>query len=83
MKARPLPTWDIVDAFDTWGIGASGRSACYRLSLTHVAEGESGGRSSPSIGSGHRRGCGVAPTPWRAVQRAAWATLRKSEEGDG
>ena len=45
-----------------------------RLLLSHVAEGEwraifmENDRRAP-------RGFGVAPTPWGAVQRAAWAAV--------
>jgi hypothetical protein len=48
-----------------------------RLSLSHIAEGEwratlmENEKWAP-------RGSGVAPTPWGAVQRAAWAAVRSS-----
>jgi hypothetical protein len=66
---------------DTWnGIGlvAVGmHRQGLRLSLSHIAEGEwrclfmgDNPRLAPD-------GYGVAPTPWRAVQRAAWQALRR------
>jgi hypothetical protein len=47
-----------------------------RLSLSHIAEGEwratfmENEKWAP-------RGFGVAPTPWGAVQRAAWAVVKR------
>jgi hypothetical protein len=65
---------------DTWrGIGlivVGMQRQRLRLSLTHVADGE--WRSS-FMGENlllAPRGFGVAPTPWRAVQEAAWAAVR-------
>jgi hypothetical protein len=53
-----------------------------RLSLSHIAEGEW-----RAMFMGHPMfaptGYGVAATPWRAVQQAAWATLtntRRAQE---
>ena len=66
---------------DTWnGIGhvAVGmQRQGLRLSLSHIAEGE---WRCVFMGDSPRlapEGYGVAPTPWRAVQRAAWAALDK------
>jgi hypothetical protein len=46
----------------------------YRLSLSHITEGEWRAQFSahPMWASA---GYGVAPTPWRAVQQAAWAAV--------
>jgi hypothetical protein len=48
----------------------------YRLSLGHIAEGEwrATFMANPMFAPA---GFGVAPAPWKAVQRAAWATLRQ------
>jgi hypothetical protein len=50
----------------------------YLLSLSHIAEGEWRAQFSahPMWSSA---GYGVAPTPWRAVQIAAWATVKRGE----
>jgi hypothetical protein len=50
----------------------------YRLSLSHIAEGEWRAQFSahPMWAS---MGYGVAPTPWRAVQIAAWAAVKRGE----
>jgi hypothetical protein len=48
----------------------------YRLSLSQIAEGEwraSFGTSAMFAPSGY----GVAPTPWRAVQDAAWSVVKQ------
>ena len=53
-----------------------GKRPGYRLSLSHIAEGEwratfmENERWAP-------RGFGVSPTPWGAVQMAAWAAVGK------
>ena|SRR5688572_19262910 len=47
----------------------------YRLSLSHITEGEWRAafmRESPMLAPA---GFGVAPTPWRAVQDAAWRAV--------
>jgi hypothetical protein len=64
---------------DTWtGVGliAVGvERQGLRFSLSHVAEGEWRARfmSNPMFAPA---GFGVAPTPWRAVQQAAWAAVK-------
>jgi hypothetical protein len=47
----------------------------YRLSLSHITEGEWRARfmSDPMISAS---GYGVASTPWQAVQRAGWAAVK-------
>ena len=47
-----------------------------RFSLSHVAEGEWRARfmSSPMFAPS---GFGMAPTPWQAVQRAAWRVINR------
>jgi hypothetical protein len=49
----------------------------FKLSLTHVAESEwrATFRSHPMIAP---EGFGVAPTPWRAIQEAAWAAIKRT-----
>jgi hypothetical protein len=67
--------------FDNWhglglvtvGVGRRG----LRLSLSHIAD---GGWRAYFMGDNAKLapvGYGVAPTPWRAVQRAAWAVLSR------
>jgi hypothetical protein len=48
----------------------------FRLSLSHIVDGEWRAMfmGDPMISA---RGFGVASTPWRAVQRAAWETLNR------
>jgi len=48
----------------------------YRLSLSHIAEGEwraTFGTHALLASAGF----GVAPTPWRAVQDAAWSVVKR------
>ena len=47
----------------------------YRLSLSHIAEGEWRAEFSAHPMSSSA-GYGVAPTPWQAVQIAAWAAVK-------
>jgi hypothetical protein len=74
---RWLDTWTGVGLI-TVGVERLG----HRLALTHVADGEW-----RAVFAGHPLfapvGYGVAPTPWRAVQRAAWAVVghRRDERG--
>jgi hypothetical protein len=67
---RWLDTWTGVGLI-TVGVERLG----FRLSLSHIAEGEWRAQF-----SGHpltaSAGYGVASTPWRSVQRAAWEALR-------
>jgi hypothetical protein len=67
-----LDTWTGVGLI-TVGVERQG----YRLALSHITEGEWRARFSvdPMISSA---GYGVAPTPWRAVQRAAWEAVKRS-----
>jgi hypothetical protein len=48
----------------------------YRLSLTHVTEGEwrAAFKTNPMFAPA---GFGVAPTPWKAVRDAAWAVVNR------
>jgi len=49
----------------------------YRVSLSHIAEGEwraTFGTHALFASAGY----GVAPTPWRAVQDAAWAAIKRT-----
>ncbi len=68
---------------DTWnGIGliAVGvERQGFRLTLSHIAEGE---WRAMFMGDAmiSARGFGVAATPWRAVQMAAWAAVRSPGE---
>ena len=66
---RWLDTWTGVGLI-TVGVERLG----YRLSLSHIAEGEWRATFSahPMWAS---TGFGVATTPWRAVQQAAWAAI--------
>ena len=65
---------------DTWGglglVTVGVEPLGYRLSLSHIAEGEWRAQFSahPMWAAA---GYGVAPTPWRAVQQAAWAAVSK------
>jgi hypothetical protein len=52
----------------------------YRMSLSHIAQGEWRAQFSAYPMSAPR-GYGVAPTPWRAVHLAGWAAVNR--EGDG
>jgi hypothetical protein len=47
----------------------------YRLSLSHIAEGEwrATFQTTPMLAP---NGFGVAPTPWKAVQDAAWRVIK-------
>jgi hypothetical protein len=51
----------------------------YRLSLSHIAEGEwrATFQANPMFGP---VGFGVAATPWRAVQDAAWRAIKRSQQ---
>ena len=77
-ELRLLHRW-----LDTWtGVGliAVGvERQGYRLSLSHIAEGEWRAtlRGDPMTSA---MGYGVATTPWGAVQQAAWATVRKASQ---
>jgi hypothetical protein len=51
----------------------------YRLSLSHVSEGEWRAYFTGENQKLAPVGYGVAATPWRAVQQAAWAAVRRSE----
>jgi hypothetical protein len=75
---------------DTWtGIGlvvTGMRRQGFQLGLGDHGAGrwiavfyEGGGGQQPVTAAGVAQ----EATPWRAVQSAAWATLKKSEEGDG
>ena len=72
---RWLDTWTGVGLI-TVGVERLG----YRLSLSHITEGEWRARFSvdPMISSA---GYGVAATPWGAVQRAAWAAVPRYRDG--
>ena len=67
---------------DTWeGIGlitVGVERQGLRLSLSHITEGEWRAQftGNPMFAPA---GFGVAETPWRAVQRAAWAAINKGE----
>ena len=67
---------------DTWtGVGlitAGVERRGMRLSLSHIADEEWRAVFMGENALLAPRGFGVAPTPWRAVQRAAWEALRKA-----
>ena len=67
---RWLDTWTGVGLI-TLGVERRG----YRLSLSHIADGEWRAvfMGNPMVAP---KGFGVAATPWGAVQRAAWAAMR-------
>ncbi len=69
MLHRWLDTWEGLGLV-TVGVERLG----YRLSLSHIAEGEWRAQFSahPMWASA---GYGAAATPWQAVQRAAWAAV--------
>ena len=69
MLHRWLDTWEGLGLI-TVGVERLG----YRLSLSHIAEGEWRARS-PHIPCGRRPEYGVATTPGRAVQDAAWRAV--------
>jgi len=52
----------------------------YRLHLTSIDEGVWRATFSRSVAFAHD-GFGAAPTPWGAVQGAAWEALTKAETG--
>jgi len=52
----------------------------YRLHLTNIDEGVWRATFSRSVAFAHD-GFGAAPTPWGAVQAAAWEALKKAETG--
>ena len=68
--------------FDNWhGLGmmtVGVERLGYRLSLSHIAEGEWHAYFTGENQKLAPVGYGVAPTPWRAVQQAAWAAVPKS-----
>ena len=72
---RWLDTWTGLGLI-TVGVERQG----YRLALSHIAEGEwrATFRGDPMISA---MGYGVAPTPWGAVQMAAWDVVRSAESG--
>jgi hypothetical protein len=77
-ELRMLHEW-----LDRWsGIGhiAVGmhRQGYYFLSLSHIAEGEWRAQFMGDSQLVAPRGYGVAPTPWKAVQMAAWAAVRRA-----
>ena len=49
-----------------------------RLSLSHIADDEWRAMFMDDNPRLAPRGFGVAPTPWRAVQSAAWAAIRRT-----
>jgi hypothetical protein len=65
---------------DNWtGVGLITVGVERRLSLSHIAD-----KEWRAVFMGENAllaplGFGVAPTPWQAVQRAAWAALDKEE----
>jgi hypothetical protein len=78
-ELRMLHRW-----LDTWtglGLIAVGVERLgYRLSLSHIAEGEWRAQfmGNPLVAP---KGFGVAETPWRAVQIAAWAAVVSKTSG--
>ena len=68
---RWLDTWTGLGLI-TVGVERQG----FRLSLSHITEGEwrATFQSHPMIAP---EGFGVAPTPWRAVQDAAWMAVKR------
>jgi hypothetical protein len=75
-ELRLLHRW--LDSWTGLGLIAVGvERQGLRLSLSHIAENEWRAMfmDDPMISA---RGFGVAPTPWGAVQRAAWAALNRT-----
>jgi hypothetical protein len=80
LASRAAELWLLHRWLDSWtgvgliAVGVERRG--YRLSLSHIAEGEW-----RTAFAGHPLfapvGYGVAPTPWGAVQRSAWAAVSK------
>ena len=71
---RWLDTWEGIGLI-TVGVERQG----LRLSLSHIAEG--GWRAQFSAHPMRASaGYGAAPTPWQAVQRAAWAAVRHNAQ---
>lgn len=77
MLHRRLDTWTGVGLIAV-GVERLG----YRLSLTHLVEGEWRAIFMGPNELAAPKGFGLAETRWRAVQLAAWAALRKSEAPD-
>ena len=71
---RWLDSWEGVGLI-TVGVERRG----LRLSLSHITEGEWRAQFMGESALLAPRGYGVAATPWRAVQMAAWAVLNKPE----
>ena len=72
MLHRWLDTWTGVGLI-TVGVERHGM----RLSLSHIADGEWRAVFMGENALLAPRGFGVAPTPWRAVQRAGWRAMNK------
>ena len=70
---RWLDTWTGVGLI-TIGVERLG----YRLSLSHIADGEWRAQFSAHPLSA-AAGYGVAATPWKAVQLAGWAALQRTD----
>ncbi len=70
---RWLDSWEGVGLI-TVGVERNG----LRLSLSHITEGEWRATFMGDSAPRAPRGYGVAPTPWRAVQRAAWAAVKRA-----
>jgi hypothetical protein len=70
---RWLDTWTGLGLI-TVGVECQG----YRLSLTHITEGEwrATFQANPMWAPA---GFGVGPTPWKAVQAAAWVAMNRAD----
>jgi hypothetical protein len=68
---RWLDSWEGVGLI-TVGVERQG----LRLSLSHISEGEWRATFMGESALLAPRGYGVAPTPWRTVQIAAWAAVK-------
>ena len=72
---RWLDSWEGVGLI-TVGVERQG----LRLSLSHITEGEWRATFMGESALLAPKGYGVAPTPWRAVQMAAWAALNRASQ---
>ena len=78
-ELRLLHRW--LDSWAGLGLVAAGvERRGFRVSLSHIAAGEWRATFRGDSALLAPMGFGVAATPWRAVQRAGWASLQRGAE---